>query len=147
MKMTIAFIVAAFLSGVLLGAMAVKFFTAHSSNVVPAKIYHATNSYQGSTNYQLRIYRIRPGQMAQWVSEWRRDVYQPREKFGFKIIGPWVIEPSNQFIWILGYEGPEGFKARDAAYYTSLRGSPATVPNPARLIAQRDIWYMTSVNR
>src|SRR6266571_2883034 len=69
---------------------------------------------------QLRMYTIKEGKMAEWVDGWTRGVLPLRRKFGFRVDGAWVVPEGNRFIWILSYDGPEGFEARDSAYYDSL---------------------------
>ena len=43
------------------------------------------------------------------------------------------MEGTDDFIWVLGYDGDEGFAAADAAYYASGERN-AFDPDPARLI-------------
>lgn len=80
---------------------------------------------------QLRIYAIKPGKMDAFLKGWIGDVYPLRRKHGFRIPGAWAIQETNTFVWLLEYDGPEGFEAKDAAYYasedrTSLDPDPAT---------------------
>jgi hypothetical protein len=46
-----------------------------------------------------------------------RGVYPLRRKFGFSFAGAWRVEGADEFVWIIGYDGPEGFAAADNAYY------------------------------
>ena len=84
--------------------------------------------------YQLRRSRIKPGRMAEFLDAWLAGVYPLRKRFGFRFVGAWVVEAADEFVWILGYEGPEGFAAADARYYASAEWA-AERPNPAQLIA------------
>jgi NIPSNAP protein len=93
---------------------------------------------------QLRIYRIKDGRMAEWLAGWTRGVLPLRRKFGFRIDGAWVISGENTFVWILGYDGPDGFESRDAAYYAS-EDRKALRPDPAPLIEHAETRLMTSV--
>ena len=80
---------------------------------------------------QLRIYTVRPGALGDWIDEWRAHVAPLRERFGFRVLGPWADEETGTFVWMLEYEGEDGFAAADARYY----GSPerrALDPDPAR---------------
>ena len=61
--------------------------------------------------YQLRRSRIKPGRMSEFLDAWLAGVYPLRKRFGFRFVGAWVVEASDEFVWILGYEGPEGFAA------------------------------------
>jgi hypothetical protein len=94
--------------------------------------------------YQLRRYRIQPGKLRECIAAWRAGVYPLRVKHGFRILGAWTIEESNEFVWILGYEGPDGFAAADAAYYASAERA-ALEPDPARYFERTEQWFMASV--
>jgi hypothetical protein len=86
---------------------------------------------------QLRIYRIKEGRMGEWLSGWTQGVLPLRRKFGFRIEGAWVAAREATFVWILSYDGPEGFEARDAAYYASAERR-ALRPDPAPLIEKSE---------
>src|SRR3982074_57788 len=47
------------------------------------------------TEYQLRHYRIRAGQMDTFVDAWLRGVYPLRRKFGFVFAGAWRIDGAD----------------------------------------------------
>jgi hypothetical protein len=83
--------------------------------------------------YQVRRYRIEPEKMDEFVAEWRDGVVPLRERLGFIVDGAWVIEDSNEFLWIIGYDGPEGLAAGNEAYYASEERKSMD-PDPARLI-------------
>lgn len=70
--------------------------------------------------YQLRDYRIKTGELSEWIGEWRTLVYPLRVKMGFRIVGAWVVEEENRFLWILGWEGPLEVSGR--------RIEPITIP-------------------
>ena len=95
---------------------------------------------------QLRIYQIKAGKMEEWLEGWTRGVLPLREKLGFRIDGAWVVREENTFVWILTYDGPEGFEARDAAYYASQERK-ALRPDPAPLIEKSETYLMASVLR
>ncbi|MBA2461756.1 MAG: NIPSNAP family protein [Actinobacteria bacterium] len=82
----------------------------------------------------LRIYEIRPGEMAAWLEEWRAHVLPVRRRLGFEVLGAWASEEASTFTWLLGYERPDGFEAANAAYYASPEHA-AFDPDPARHIA------------
>jgi hypothetical protein len=83
----------------------------------------------------LRIYTIRPGEMDAWLEEWREHVVPLRQAVGFRVFGAWVSEQTDTFTWLIGYDGPEGFEAANAAYYASPERT-AVDPNPGRHIAE-----------
>ncbi len=81
--------------------------------------------------YRLRIYGVKQGQMAAWVDEWSRLIRPLREQLGFRVLGAWASEESSTFVWLLGYDGPDGYETADAAYYSSPERAAAD-PDPAR---------------
>ena len=91
---------------------------------------------------QLRMYRAKEGELDVFIEEWRAKILPLRRRFGFKVEGVWTIRDTGDFIWILTYDGPEGFEARDAAYYASEERK-AVSPDPARHLAHTDTRLMT----
>ena len=83
----------------------------------------------------LRIYTIKPGELDDWVDEWRAHVLPLRRRLGFEVLGAWVSEEESAFAWLLGYDGPEGLAAANVAYYDSPERA-ALDPDPARHIAE-----------
>ncbi|HUH15268.1 MAG TPA: NIPSNAP family protein [Gaiellaceae bacterium] len=81
----------------------------------------------------LRIYEIRPGAMEAWLEEWRAHVLPLRRRLGFELLGAWVSDEESTFTWLLGYDGPDGLAAANAAYYASPERT-SLAPNPARHI-------------
>lgn len=85
--------------------------------------------------YQLRHYRIRAGAMDEFIDAWLRGVYPLRRKFGFTFAGAWRVDGADEFIWIIGYDGPQGFAAADKAYYASPERKRMS-PDPAQFIEE-----------
>jgi hypothetical protein len=83
--------------------------------------------------WQLRIYTIRESEFDEWAEEWSAHVAPLRRRFGFRVVGPWVDREQRAFVWLLGYEGEDGFAAADARYYASEERH-AVEPDPARHI-------------
>ena len=83
----------------------------------------------------LRIYTIRPGELEDWIAEWRTSVLPLRRRLGFDVLGAWVSEEESTFTWLLGYDGPGGIEAANEAYYASPERA-ALDPDPARHIAE-----------
>jgi hypothetical protein len=83
--------------------------------------------------YQIRRYQIAPGEMHRFVELWQGGVVPLRESLGFSIHGAWMIEDSNEFLWIIGYEGPEGLAPANESYYSSEERKSMS-PNPAQYI-------------
>ncbi len=93
---------------------------------------------------QLRMYKAKEGELDAFIAEWRAQILPLRRKFGFRVDGAWAIRAKSEFIWILTYEGPEGFEARDAAYYAAPERK-AVSPDPARHLTQIDTRLMEPV--
>ncbi|MGH2522885.1 MAG: hypothetical protein ACRDH2_10320, partial [Anaerolineales bacterium] len=93
---------------------------------------------------QLRRFTINRGKLDDFVRAWRVSVYPLRLKHGFTIEAAWMIQERNEFIWVLSYDGPEGFAARDAAYYASTERATLD-PDPAQYIARAEQWFITPI--
>ena len=85
--------------------------------------------------WQLRSYTINDGELAEWIEEWRTHVAPLRRKLGFRVLGPWVDD--DTFVWLLGYDGDDGFAAADGRYYASPERKNID-PDPARHIKHAD---------
>ena len=83
--------------------------------------------------YQLRHYRIRADHMDAFIDAWLHGVYPLRRKFGFTFAGAWRIEGADEFLWIIGYDGAEGFAEADRRYYASDERRRLS-PDPAQYI-------------
>jgi hypothetical protein len=71
--------------------------------------------------------------MDAFVDAWLRGVYPLRRRFGFVFVGAWRVEGADEFVWIIGYDGPEGFAAADKNYYESVERKSIS-PDPAQYI-------------
>lgn len=87
--------------------------------------------------YQLRRFRIAPGKLEEFIHAWKAGVVPLRERFGFQIHGAWSIAESNEFVWVISYDGREGFDVADAAYYASEERRGLS-PDPAGHIARAE---------
>ena len=70
-------------------------------------------------DHQLRIYRLKPGRLASFLTLWRDHVVPARRANGFDVVGAWVDEETGEFAWVVRYTGADGFAAGDARYYAS----------------------------
>ena len=93
--------------------------------------------------YQFREYEIRLDAMAEWLSEWRRDILRLRHRLGFQVIGAWPVADANRFVWVLGWDGPGSFENADRACCASLERA-AIQPDPARHMLRSQTRLMRS---
>jgi len=93
---------------------------------------------------QLRVYTINRGSLHLFAKEWKEKVLPLRIEYGFQIHGAWTIEKTNQFIWLISWEGQESWDARENAYYSSSIRI-AMEPDPARLIARQEKFDVENV--
>jgi hypothetical protein len=96
--------------------------------------------------YQLRIYTIKRGEMAEWVNEWNTYVVPLRRRHGFEVMGAWTIVEADRFVWVLSYAGSKSWEQADSDYYESTERA-AIEPDPARHIAKSEQWLMSPVSR
>jgi NIPSNAP len=85
-------------------------------------------------SWQIREYTVKPGEMEDWLEEWRSQIVPLRRRYGFEVLGAWTVDGTDQFIWIITYRGPKSWSEANADYY----GSPerkAMDPDPARHLA------------
>ena len=89
--------------------------------------------------HQLRVYRIEPGRMADFVAAWQAGVVPLRRRFGFEIEGAWTGagESSDQFCWVVRFDGEGTFEAADRAYYASDERRQLA-DDPARFIVDQE---------
>jgi hypothetical protein len=93
---------------------------------------------------QLRMYVINRGKLDAFVAAWYAGVYPLRIRHGFRIDKAWTIADRSTFVWLLSYDGPEEWEAKEAAYYGSAERA-ALDPDPAQWIAQANHWFLTPV--
>ena len=94
--------------------------------------------------WQLREYTVRPGEMSEWIEEWRAHIVPLREKAGFQVLGAWTVDGTDQFVWIIGYDGPSSWEQANDDYYASPERK-ALDPDPARHLAHQEARLMSSV--
>jgi NIPSNAP protein len=94
--------------------------------------------------FQVREYTVKPGEMQEWLSEWRSKIVPLRQTCGFEVLGAWTVDGTDQFIWIMSYKGPKSWEQADGDYYSSP-DRKALDPDPARHLARTDTRMMTVV--
>ncbi len=93
---------------------------------------------------QLRMYTINEGKLDEFVKGWSESIYPLRLQHGFKVDGAWMVKEENKFIWILTYDGPDDWEARNKVYYESPERK-AINPDPAQHIAHVETKFILSV--
>jgi hypothetical protein len=93
---------------------------------------------------QLRDYTIKPGQLEAFVSAWSKGVRPLRSKRGFVIEGAWKVPTEERFVWIVSYDGADGWEAANQAYYDSPERK-AMDPDPATLILSQRTAFIDPV--
>jgi hypothetical protein len=93
---------------------------------------------------ELRDYVAIPGHLDDWLRGWSEGVMPIRERCGFHLIGAWLDRPRDRFVWVLGYDGPDGFDAADERYH-SLAGRRALDPEPSSFVQVGHIARVTPV--
>ena len=93
---------------------------------------------------QFRSYVVKGGEMDEWVKEWKVSIVPLRKRFGFKVVGAWVVPEENRFVWILEHAGGGSFAEADRSYYAS-QDRKAIRPDPARHLAATETKMMASL--
>jgi NIPSNAP len=88
---------------------------------------------------QLRVYTVKPGEMDAFCQEWGEQILPLRLQRGFRVIGPWVIDETNQFVWILEHDGD--FEVADSRYYDSPERKKVD-PDPVRHLEKNEHWML-----
>ena len=83
---------------------------------------------------QLREYTIKPGQLDAFATVWRNGVRPLRRKMGFVVEGAWTIPSEEKFLWVVSYDGADGWDEANTRYYDSSERK-ALDPDPASFIA------------
>jgi hypothetical protein len=74
-----------------------------------------------------------------------RELIVPlRLEFGFKIHGAWLDRERNQFVWVISYDGPETFAARNDRYWASPKRKQMGL-DPKDYLVQTDIREVDTV--
>ena len=91
--------------------------------------------------HQLRIYQVKKGRMEDWIGIWRSEVLPIRRRFGFSVIGPWIVRDENRFVWIVGHDN---FSEANAAFYTSPERS-AFEPQIPEYLEKVEVWMLDPI--
>jgi hypothetical protein len=86
---------------------------------------------------QLRIYRLDPDRVDEFVTLWREQILPARRAVGFKVQGAWVAREEAGFAWVVSHSGPGSFEEASQAYYDS-DARAAISPPPDEFIVEVD---------
>jgi hypothetical protein len=89
---------------------------------------------------QLRIYKIQEGKLDDFLSAWLAGVYPLRTSLGYTIQA-WTVRETNEFVWLLSYDGPESWEEKDRAYFASPERK-AVNPNPTQFVASMELRFL-----
>ncbi len=93
---------------------------------------------------QLRIYTINRGRLDDFARAWREGIYPLRLEQGFSIPAAWKVPETNQFVWVLAYQGEQSWDELDQAYYGSAARRELN-PDPARWIARAEEYFVEAL--
>lgn len=97
------------------------------------------------TEYQLREYTIRQGEINQFIEEWGAQIMPLRKKLGFKILDAFANKEESRFVWIVAWDGPGSLDEGEKRYFDSNERT-AVNPNPARHVEKSRISKVEYVN-
>ena len=93
---------------------------------------------------QLRDYTIKPGRLDRFAEVWAKNVRPLRVRKGFVVEGAWKIPSEERFVWIVSYEGPDGWDEANHAYYESPERK-AMDPDPSSFILSQRTAFIDRV--
>ncbi len=86
---------------------------------------------------QLRIYRLDPDRVDEFVTLWREQILPARRAVGFKVQGAWVSREEAGFAWVVSHPGPGTFEEASQEYYDS-EARRAISPPPDEFLVEVD---------
>ncbi|CAA9475675.1 MAG: hypothetical protein AVDCRST_MAG53-230 [uncultured Solirubrobacteraceae bacterium] len=69
--------------------------------------------------HQLRVYRLKPGRMADFLALFRDHIVPARRACGFEVMSAYVNRQTEEFAWVVRYTGDDAFAVGDERYYAS----------------------------
>lgn len=93
---------------------------------------------------QLRIYKIKSGELYHFLEEWDEKIKPLRINLGFLIPHAWVDKENNQFIWILQLENGNDWEKLEKEYFNSEERI-SMKPNPARNIISMENYFIEEI--
>lgn len=68
---------------------------------------------------QLRLYKVKPGEMAAFLAAWENHAVPVRQLYGFRVLAAWRSEDESSFGWLVTHDGAGDFETAEQAYYSS----------------------------
>ena len=68
---------------------------------------------------QLRIYKIKPGQMENWLQFFREKVVPLHRKFGIPARIAWINPAESEFVWVRDFSDKEPVEDQERRYVSS----------------------------
>ena len=65
----------------------------------------------------IHIHTVDRGALYDLAAEWRDKIKPQRIKFDFRVEGGWKVEATNQFVWLLSYDGTDEWEVCNQAFY------------------------------
>ena len=110
----------------------------------PSDIGAANPRYDAGMKSQLRIYDIKPGMMDEFAAKVDEELIPIRLDYGFTRSGPWIVEETYQYVWIVHYDGKGTFEEVDERYYADPRRGEMSF-NPMDYITRVDARMLTPI--
>ena len=98
--------------------------------------------YHAGMKSQLRIYDMKPGTMEEFAAKVDEELIPIRLDYGFTRSGPWIVEETYQYVWIVHYDGEGTFEEVDKRYYADPRRGEMSF-NPMDYITKVDARMLT----
>jgi len=91
---------------------------------------------------QLRIYDLHPDTWQEFARKVNEEIVPIRLDHGFRLDGPWLVEETCQFVWIVHYDGDLSFEEAEERYEADPRWADLSF-DPMDYIAGEDHRMLT----
>ena len=91
---------------------------------------------------QLRIYDLYPHTWEEFAEKVNKEIVPIRLDHGFRLDGPWLVEETCQYVWIVYYEGHGTFAEAEERYEADPRWDDLSF-DPMDYISNVDIRVLT----
>ena len=91
---------------------------------------------------QLRIYDLHPDTWQEFARKVNEEIVPIRLDHGFRLDGPWLVEETCQYVWIVHYDGDLSFAEAEEIYEADPRWADLSF-DPMDYIAGEDLRMLT----